>query len=74
VRKQYDDLIELRVLFANPRLREFIVNDCLPEALIPNRDSNSDKRVGFGEFIARKALARCHETLGRLESGLNLQT
>ena len=68
---KYDYLGEMQVRFANPRLKEFILESCNSKDCGVNSELK-DKRFCFGDYLSRMALACAHRTHLRVEEMLKI--
>ncbi len=69
---KYDYLNEMRIRFANPRLKEFISDACLPEQSEQSLNCNDDKNVELANYIFRKSLAISHKAWMQIVARLKI--
>jgi hypothetical protein len=66
----YDYLDEMRVRFANNRLKEFVLSFYSSSVIECELNLDTDKRVGFGNYVFQRSLVVSHKAYFKIESML----
>lgn len=73
IKRKIEDLNEMHIRFANPRLKEFIEGECLLENPKTINSKNQDYRTILGEYIAYKKFSLAHVSYLKIEQGLHAE-